>query len=891
MPVDYSVRNTKNETPVKKIARPTVLSVLEEAISMGEYRYARHLAVSWLAVYPGDLQVNITMARSLILEGKVAQAIQILEKIVALDPEDIQAWKLLANVYKKIDSNSMENALTYAFILGERVDASVPMPGWSIIFRNARRALIEGNLETAETYIYQALALNQEHILGSAIHLKIIRALGENANLAKFSDLYHLHWPDCVLFKLGLAESRMEGGEESDAVNLLHQCVASDAAGQVSGRWWGENHPYCPLWPERLEIALSVSVPANIAEKLGWNRLTARVDSQTAAPALMLVDSEDEKRPGKSLFSKGTNGPGYIENTPQKAPVKTSESKSIPTEKTIPDWVKATEKEFEKVARHLKQPSVTSSDGRYPIYVIFSTRSGLRTQYGDQTMGVIDKELRSLADLIKKRAGWGSLVFYPDDIETTGKLGMKTAATIDPWKLKLAINDLDASLAKKGGRIGALLIVGGSDVVPFHRLPNPTDDADEEVLSDNPYASLDANYFVPEWPIGRLAGEKGADAGLLLQQIRQAVRYHTQGTKKPKGIQTFSFLYALLQLLFKRDTTPSLGNAVGLTASVWRRSSLATFRPVGEGKSLLVSPPVVSSQADSQKVVASQLGYFNLHGLAETGEWYGQRDPLELTSGPDYPVALSVSDLPKNGHSPRVVFSEACYGGYTLDKTEKTSMAMRFLSIGTSAVVASTCIAYGAASTPLVGADLLGYLFWSGLKEGYSIGDAFVKAKTELVNEMNKRQGYLDGEDQKTLISFVLYGDPLVTYDAKQVNAKRMMRLQQVMNIKTISDNQYDVIGIQPISEKLIAQAKQAVSPYLPGLEQAEIQISSQKMAIEGKNHRMSGLGQRTGQKQVADRTLIIFKRKVQFGEHTHYNYARVTMNRDGKLMKMAFSR
>lgn len=891
MPVDYSVWNKNNGTPVKKIARPTVLSVLEEAISMGENRYARNLAISWLAVYPGDLQVNFTMARSLFLEGKVAQSIQILEKIVALDPEDIQAWKLLAEIYKKIDSNSMENALTYAFILGERVDASVPMPGWSIIFRNARRALLEGNFETAETYIYQGLALNQEHILGSVIHLKIIHSLGETTNLSKFSELYHLRWPACVLFKLGLAESQMEGGEESDAVNLLHQCVASDAAGEVSGRWWGENHSYRPLWPERLEIALNVPIPANIAEKLGWNRLAARADSQTAIPAQGLYDKDEKKRPSKPIISSKTKEQENIQNPIQEATQKTSQSTPMAAEKAIPDWVKATEKEFEKVARHLKQPGITSADGRYPIYVIFSTRSGLRTQYGDQTMGVLDKELQSLAETIKKRVGWGSLVFYPDDIETTGKLGMKTTATIDPWKLKLAINDLDTSLAKKGGRIGAMLIVGGSEVVPFHRLPNPTDDADEEVLSDNPYASLDSNYFVPEWPIGRLTGEKGSDAGLLLQQIRQAVRYHAQGTKKPKGIQSFSFIYALLQLLFKRDTTPSLGNAIGLTASVWRRSSLAAFRPVGEGKSLMVSPPVVSSQVDSQKVVTSQLGYFNLHGLAETGEWYGQRDPLELTSGPDYPVALSTGDLPKNGHSPRVVFSEACYGGYTLDKTEKTSMAMRFLSIGTSAVVASTGIAYGAASTPLVGADLFGYLFWSSLKEGYSIGDAFVKAKTELVNEMNKRQGYLDGEDQKTLISFVLYGDPLVTYDAKQVNSKQMLRIQQVANIKTICDNEYEVTNPQPINEKFIAQAKQAVSPYLPGLEQAEIQVSSQRVATEGKNHRKSGLGQRIGQKQIADRTLIIFKRKVQFGEHTHFNYARVTMNRDGKLMKMAFSK
>lgn len=72
---------------------------------------------------------------------------------------------------------------------------------------------------------------------------------------------------------------------------------------------------------------------------------------------------------------------------------------------------------------------------------------------------------------------------------------------------------LDDALGKRGGRIGALLIVGGDEVVPFHRLPNPTDDLDVEVLSDNPYATRDSNYFIPEWAVGRLPGGCGTDPG------------------------------------------------------------------------------------------------------------------------------------------------------------------------------------------------------------------------------------------------------------------------------------------------------------------------------------------------------------------------------------------
>jgi hypothetical protein len=73
----------------------------------------------------------------------------------------------------------------------------------------------------------------------------------------------------------------------------------------------------------------------------------------------------------------------------------------------------------------------------------------------------------------------------------------------------------------------------------------------------------------------------------------------------------------------------------------------------------------------------------------------------------------------------------------------------------------STKISYGSVTPPLIAADFLGRSFWENLSAGLPAGEALRRAKTDLATEMVKRQGYLDGEDQKTLISFVLYGDPL----------------------------------------------------------------------------------------------------------------------------------
>ena len=336
------------------------------------------------------------------------------------------------------------------------------MPGWSTILRNSRKALVENRLEQAETMVFQAIALNQEHVLAGITHLELLKAMGDKASLTKFSDIYHSRWPEAVLFKLALAESKLEGGDEASAVNLLHQCVASDAAGQISTRWWGKEHAFKPLWPENLETGVTVGVPAVVAGRLGWNRLPApaSADSPTKNTKPSAGNVEMGRRSAHSQASR--------QNNPSQA-VKPPEKLKSETPLMSSDWLKDAEADFDKLARRMKARDLVKSDGRFPIYVIFSTKKGICDQFGEHSLSVIDSELKKLAEIVRGRAGWGSMIFYPDDIECTGKLGLATVASADPWKLKLALQDLDAALAKKGGRIGALLIVGGPKIVPYHQ--------------------------------------------------------------------------------------------------------------------------------------------------------------------------------------------------------------------------------------------------------------------------------------------------------------------------------------------------------------------------------------------------------------------------------------
>ena len=538
----------------------------------------------------------------------------------------------------------------------------------------------------------------------------------------------------------------------------------------------------------------------------------------------------------------------------------------------------------------MKRPSLGRSDGRYPVYVIFSTIKGLDKQYGPQTRDILIKEMQSLADYVSQRPGWNTLVFFPDQPECAEKLGISPVASLDPWKLKLALADLDQALSKKGQMIGALLIVGGTEIVPFHRLPNPTSDIDQDVPSDNPYATLDSNYFVPEWPVGRLPGEAGKDAGSLLEQLRSLNQYHAKKAKLSP--QLGNLIRWIIEFLRQRAAAKQM-KGFGYTAAVWKEASALVLKSMNESADLLVSPPNLTQTMDSDGLVKSPLEYFNLHGLSDAAEWYGQKDSEDTSNEPDYPVALSPKNLIRNGNAPQIIFTEACYGAHVFDKCEDQSLALKFLSIGSRAFVGSTTIAYGSVAAPLIGADLLGFHFWRYLREGSTVGEALLQGKLALVKEMNQRQGFLDGEDQKTLISFVLFGDPLAGYEAYKTRSKSILRFKTHPEVKTICDRQSEDGATAAISQTMLKEVKAIVEAYLPGLEDADFSVSEMHEECAGHGHECptSALGRKFSKSGNPGGVVVTVSKSVRFAKHTFHQYARVTLNEKGKMVKLAVSR
>ncbi len=823
-------------------------------------------------------------------------------------------------------------------------------------------------IERAGQLVLQAIVEKPSSALTAVTHLNVESAktgLPKEATL-NLVRAYHERWPNCLTFSLTLADLLMGSGQPDQAVALLHQVAAEDITGQIPLRLWGKSHPYRALWPECLEASSGtpgcpqeLPIPASVAALMGWNRLgggslpTSAPTSEAAAPTdpdkksydggenfiaipdYPIVGYDDQYINDIQQYEKlPPNARPFRRHGPSKAEPPTQPNKHRkPRLYNPPEALLSAQKELREAAERLKQPGIARMDGRFPMYVVLSTRTGLIKQYGEVNAALIDLEMRHLVEAVSSRKGWGAVMYYPDEPDCApGRpiYELKAANPNDAWEIKLALTDLDTAMGKTGEMIGAVLIVGGPEVVPFHLLPNPVDDLDVEVPSDNPYATRDDNYFVPEWPVGRLPGGEGDDPALLLRALKRMIHDHeSKRHSTRRRHQAFQRWWSELknwwsELLHRRGNEFS---SLGYSAAIWRRASLSVFRSIGDPKDLLVSPPLqVNGKSASTflPLYTVHLGYFNLHGVPDSEEWYGQRDPTEPGEEIDFPVALRAEDIDaigdgngKGRNVPEVVFSEACYGAHILNKSIDQAISLKFLSAGCRAVVGSTATSYGSISTPLVAADLLGRSFWTFLGEGYATGEALRRAKIYMAREMHRRQGYLDGEDQKTLISFVLYGDPLAQaahHGRRTKSARPFMvgtrpmqshpKVHTVCDRVVAGDSTPDMEGqtgphLPPVPSEVVSQVKQVVSQYLPGMEDAHILYSQERAGCDGHDHTCptAQLGAKSLPNHQPHRRVITLSKTLAIKDnhtltiHQHPQYARLTLDGSGKLVKLVVSR
>ena len=912
------------------IRRGKFLTLLQTALTSREYQFARQAALIWLASYPGDLLVNFIYAQVLADLGDTEMAVTNLEKVLSFDPEFTEATNLLDHL---LNQSNSDIAASKAYLQRTSSSASIRSE-WLPALITARNAYEAGDLTTAEKSVMESLAHNPKVALPAIFHMQVVNQNRNYTLLQTLSGIYAARWTNCVQIKVMSAIADLQHGDDAHGVEKLHWSAAHDASGQVVNRLLGPNHSFKPLWPEDLKVYMDLPVPSTIAAELGWNVLS-QTEAMAAPPpeinndgkyAKDLLDDEPTlaNQINPFMFEEDSEASGQVQvdysEVPTSSfflqdiatPIPESEISTVTEPDDFPSGkgqpvtqdpetvaaLKAIEEiqaDFATIASKIKKSELIHTDGRFPNYVIMTSRQNLEQKYGENTASVVIEAMRDLAFKIISLPGWNGCVFVPDDPQSTQEFNLTPVSKPDAWKLKLALTDLDKVLAARGEMIGALLIVGGDEIVPFHLLPNPTDDSDLNVPSDNPYATIDENYFIQKWPVGRLPDERGNDAGYLLEQLRFLNNEYDVKVKTKKSHESNPFVRWLdtLNLSIGRFSSRlQRSNNLSCTAEVWKSPSSFVFSVIDRAERIKTSPPVTNSNLLNGQASNPKYAYFNLHGLKESPEWYGQKDLARREQGAEYPVAMLPENFTPASSAPMLVLSEACYGANILEKKVNESIALNFLASGSRAFVGSTCIAYGSVSKPLIAADLLAWHFWKFIVDGQSAGYSLMQAKLALAKNMTENQGYLDGEDQKTILSFVLYGDPLATAKNVKDVTKPAIRPTLSPELKTISDSPEElVVAADEMPSEILGQIKAVIKDYLPGLDDATVAINPQLSNFTLDPAKVQEHRDQYDLLRESQRYVVTLKKQYEFKSISHNHFARVTFDQKGEMLKLSTSR
>jgi len=403
--------------------------------------------------------------------------------------------------------------------------------------------------------------------------------------------------------------------------------------------------------------------------------------------------------------------------------------------------------------------------------LLISSLGKLKQRYGQAGLDKIRASLDRYKGSLSSRKIVLTVVFL-DDEASLSSFDLKPVRPVTPATAKAAIDHIisrlnradDSGKVRKSGESGtSILILGGGEVIPYFKLRNPALDSDDFVASDNPYgcppgSATPDKCLLPRIPVGRMPDGRGADDGILLRQLDTACEAANGSVST--------------RISFKKS-------GFGYTAGVWKEASQRVWRDIGFAGSLRICPPASDNDVNASWFRAKEFLYFNVHGSDSEPYWFGQK-------GSSFPKALSPESVNRFFRGRSMVVTEACYGAIEMDRQSDSSISLAFLVAGSSCVVGSTCTAYGALTPPVSEADLIALHFFRNVHEGLSFGSALVKARAQLAATAMSRQGFLDEDDKKTLLQFLLFGDPTVSVppfspgsDEDAKNAKPRKRIKK----------------------------------------------------------------------------------------------------------------
>jgi len=817
-----------------------LIKIARLSLTLGDNRYAIALLRHLLAHLPHYLEARLLLCTLLIEKGELEEARRQGEVVLAVDPanyEALQRLRLLSQMSARgtaMEVDTLPGAgegLRHRLVLAEAL--------WrGARWREAKRILVD---------------LEERH-------------------------------PSCLRVKLMLADILLREGSDVEGASLLHEAQILDPSMKVARELFGGLHSDflemdvelplpegLPPGPEELQVLLRGYREEEIDAEEGGKEIPAGLIAEEAGP---MPDVEEEAEPEAAVVP--------FEGWPDQAAAEEEEPIEVVDLLATEEWPHQPpidEGESEEALGESVEESETlmtpflreDTPSLRPMELIVTSKFRLAEKYGPDGFMRIEEKL---SELEKATKGLQVKRVYVDEGSTLD--GLEPVDPTDPWAIKALIDEIDERLQTEGREAKFLLLVGGDDIIPFCRLPNPADDGELEVWTDNPYASRDDNFLLPQRAVGRIPDGKKED--VLFSLLNVAIEGHREASKGRLTGMVAGLVRGLRRSPF----------SLGLSAEIWQEASQAVFEAIGNSKGLEISPPFTDQEFLEQHTQVPPLAYFNLHGVKEAAYWYGHSSSGEEL---DFPIALTPLNLAWAEVSGAVVYSEACYGAHLREGSTDSSIPLAFLAKGARAVIGSTGMAYGALTPPLSGADLLGRNLWLGLKRGFTIGEALLRAKLGLVEEMAERQGFLDGEDQKTILSFVLYGDPSLKAPIVASRSKQPLKAEISCPSVVCGMRAQDSLEVD---EEVVAKVGKHLAEKAPFMAGLRLKVSSQSLCAKDCNCgggcflRQAPLGV----KKAPPNLVFTSERLTPLpGDGTLKQIFRVTADRRGNVLKVAISK
>jgi hypothetical protein len=359
--------------------------------------------------------------------------------------------------------------------------------------------------------------------------------------------------------------------------------------------------------------------------------------------------------------------------------------------------------------------------------------------------------LKSIGSAVKKwiaadaRRGIRNVFVALDDATAMRAQGVRPiSGRATATKIKQAIDGLWARLNPD-----YLVLFGGNDIIPMFVVDNPSydpnGDDDKIVPTDNPYASSSpyrastlSSYLIPDRAIGRIpdmVSDNNPD--WILEYLDIATSWASQ----PAGF--YADLYAIC-------------------CDEWKGAGVACVQYINApASSLLISPPTTDQSATAQNRLPRRLHMIKCHGAQLDPKFYGQK-------GTSYPVSLTSATLKPRLKNATLAAAMCCYGAQIYSPSNPAAsnpgewpLASTYLRKGAVGFAASTMIAWvGVPQMMCADWIVAGYL--KEALAGASLGRAFLESKQDYIRWINQQGRAPDLADEKTMIEFVLLGDPSI---------------------------------------------------------------------------------------------------------------------------------